>query len=102
MKTLKGIGASAGISGVAKTFVINEEDFEVTKQTITDTESEIKKYYEAVEVAKQQIAELKEAAIEKLGEEKAAVFDAHALILLDPEFGAQIEQKINDEKVNAA
>jgi phosphotransferase system enzyme I (PtsI) len=101
MKTLKGIGASAGISGVAKTFVIKEEELEITQSTIENTEEEIAKFKNAVSTAAEQIKTLKENAVEKLGEEEAQIFDAHLQIALDPAFEDQISQKIETEKVNA-
>ena len=102
MEKLKGIGASAGISGVAKTFVIKEEDFEIKQETISDIESEIKKYEDAILVAEKQLEEIKAESIEKLGAEQAEIFEAHINILKDPEFGTQIKGKVEAEKVNAS
>ena len=44
----------------------------------------------------------KEAASKNLSAEEAAVFDAHALVLSDPELKTQVEDKIRNEKCNAA
>ena len=39
--------------------------------------------------------------IKKLGADKAAIFDAHLLVLNDPELLTSVEDKIKNEKVNA-
>lgn len=101
MDKFKGIGASNGIS-YAKAFVLKDNTPEIVKTEITDVEAEIKKYNDAVAVASEQIAKLKEGAIVKLGVEKAAVFDAHIGILMDPEMANQVKAKIEGEKVNAS
>jgi phosphotransferase system enzyme I (PtsI) len=102
MKTYKGIGASSGISGVAKTFLIKEENFEIKKINIEDTKLEFEKYTNSINEATKQITELKENTEKKLGAEEAAIFDAHLQILNDPEFGTQIKAKIESEKVNSS
>ena len=102
MKTYKGIGASAGISGVAKTFLIKEDDFEIKKINIDDVTKEFTKYTESIEEAIKQITELKVNTEKKLGAEEAAIFDAHLQIVNDPEFSTQIKTKIETENVNAS
>ncbi len=101
MEKFTGIGASNGISN-AKAFVLKDNTPNVEKKTISDIESEIKKYDDAIAIATEQIGKLKEGAIKKLGEEKAAVFDAHLGILMDPEMAKQVKEKIINEKVNAS
>ena len=50
------------------------------------------------ETAKQ-LEAIKEAASKNLSAEEAAVFDAHALVLQDPELKTQVLDKINNEKL---
>ncbi len=101
MNKFNGIGASNGISH-AKAYVLVDNMPTIEKITVEDAQAEITKYDNAVAVASEQIAKLKEGAIEKLGAEKAAVFDAHIGILLDPEMANQVKAKIEGEKVNAS
>lgn len=44
---------------------------------------------------------IKDKAVTTLGEEAASVFDAHMMVLADPDMTAQIKAVINDKKVNA-
>ncbi len=101
MKKYNGIGASNGISH-AKAYILVDNMPIIEKISVEDAQSEINKYDEAVNVASEQIAKLKEGAMEKLGAEKAAVFDAHLGILMDPEMANQVKAKIENEKVNAS
>ncbi len=101
MNKFNGIGASNGISN-AKSYILKDNMPSIEKVTIEDVQSEISKYDEAVNKAAQQIEKLKEGAMEKLGAEKAAVFDAHLGILMDPEMANQVKSKIENEKVNAS
>lgn len=101
MNKFNGIGASNGISK-AKAYILVDNMPAIEKVTIEDAQAEITKYDEAVTVASEQIARLKDGAMEKLGAEKAAVFDAHLGILMDPEMATQVKAKIEGEKVNAS
>ncbi len=101
MNKFNGIGASNGISH-AKAYILKDDMPAIEKITIEDAQAEITKYDEAVAKASEQIAKLKEGAIEKLGAEKAMVFDAHLGILMDPEMANQVKAKIEGEKVNAS
>ncbi|BDU67419.1 MAG: phosphoenolpyruvate-protein phosphotransferase [Candidatus Tyloplasma litorale] len=101
MNELKGIGASNGISK-GKAYILKDNMPEIKEKKIKDAKKEIKKFEDALEISSKQISLLKEGAIEKLGQEKAMVFDAHLGILLDPEMDSQVKSKIESEKVNAS
>ncbi|MDD3027936.1 MAG: phosphoenolpyruvate--protein phosphotransferase [Erysipelotrichaceae bacterium] len=96
---IKGIGASNGIA-IAKAYKLVMPDLSVEKTGIADVAGELAKLQEAMEVTATQLAAIKEAASKNLSAEEAAVFDAHALVLADPELKSQIEDKIKNEKVN--
>ena len=100
MTKINGIGASNGIA-IAKAYKLVMPDLTVTKTVIEDVESEIKKYEAAMEQTAKELETIKEAASKNLSAEEAAVFDAHALVLADPEMKTQVEDKIKNEKVNA-
>ena len=44
---------------------------------------------------------IRDKAAQSLGEAEAQVFDAHLMVLSDPEMVGQIKQNIQDNKVNA-
>ncbi len=98
---IKGIGASNGIA-IAKAYKLVMPDLSVEKTGVADVAGELAKLKEAMEVTATQLAAIKEAASKNLSAEEAAVFDAHALVLADPELKSQIEDKIKNEKVNVA
>ena len=98
MTNVKGIAASSGYA-IAKAYKLDMPDLTVTRTTVEDTEAEIALYDKSVAAVKLEIAAIKEAATKNLSEEEAAVFDAHAQILEDPELQSQVEAKINDEKL---
>lgn len=95
MTNVKGIAASSGYA-IAKAYKLDMPDLTVTRTTVEDTEAEIALYNKSVAAVKLEIAAIKEAATKNLSEEEAAVFDAHAQILEDPELQSQVEAKIND------
>lgn len=97
---IKGIAASAGIA-IAKSFRLEHPDLTVEKQTISDKDAEIKRFEEAVNQSKEELEVIKNRANVELGEDKAAIFSAHLLVLSDPELLNPIKDKINSENVNA-
>ena len=98
---INGIGASSGIA-IAKAYKLVMPDLTVTKVTVEDADAEIKKYDDAMTQTAKELESIKEAAAKNLSAEEAAVFDAHALVLQDPELKSQVEDKIKNEKINAA
>ncbi len=96
----KGIAASSGIA-IAKAYKLDMPDLTVTKASITDVEAEISRFNEAVSAVANDLEVIKEVATKNLSAEEAAIFDAHALVLADPELKTQVEDKIKNESVNA-
>ncbi|MCB5936915.1 phosphoenolpyruvate--protein phosphotransferase [Caldibacillus thermoamylovorans] len=97
---LKGIAASSGIA-IGKAFRLVEPDLSFEKRTIEESDAEIARLHESVKQAKSQIEAIKKDARENLGDDKAAIFEAHLLILNDPEIIRLTEDKISNAKVNA-
>ena len=101
MTKINGIGASNGIA-IAKAYKLVMPDLTVVKTTVEDVENEVKLFEDAMAQAAKEIETIKEVASKNLSEEEAAVFDAHLLVLADPELSTQVIAKVRDEKVNAA
>ncbi|WP_409294559.1 phosphoenolpyruvate--protein phosphotransferase [Peribacillus sp. SCS-26] len=97
---LKGIAASSGIA-IAKAYRLIEPDLTVQKQTVSETVEEKSRFQDAVSVSKKELQAIRDNAERELGADKAAIFDAHLLVLSDPELIAPIEDKIENEHVNA-
>ena len=98
--TLQGIAASDGIA-IAKVYTLTEPDLSFSKVSVEDTENEISRLEKALEVSTKEIELIKETALKNLGEEEAQVFEAHLMILSDPELVGQVKDAITSQKVNA-
>ncbi len=96
----EGIIASPGIA-IAKAFVYDKVEVEVTEKKVDDPEAEVARLQAALEKSKEQILKIKEKAARDLGEEEAEIFEAHAMVLDDPEFVDSITAEINTNGVNA-
>ncbi|MCW8106525.1 phosphoenolpyruvate--protein phosphotransferase [Lactobacillus mulieris] len=99
-KTLKGIAASDGIA-VAPAYRLVEPDLSFTKASVDDVDQEVARFEKAVETSIHDVESVRDIAKENLGEEEAQVFEAHLLILNDPEYIGAIKQEIKDSKVNS-
>ena len=95
-----GTGASPGIA-LGKVLIIKNEPLRIEKKEIRCVEDAKQKLLEALEISKVEISKLRDKVSKELGEEKAAIFDAHNMILEDPELIEKIIKKIDQEKLNA-
>lgn len=97
---IKGIAASAGIA-IGKAFIIEEHSPVIEKRDSQDVAEEVRKLEKAVKDSKRDLEGIKTQTENNLGEEHAAIFSAHLLVLDDPEFVGAIRKKIESEKINA-
>jgi len=97
----RGIGASPGVA-IGRALVYKEEELKLEKIMVDDIEAEAVSFHNALELSKVQLLEIKEEAMTRLGQDKAAIFEAHIMILEDPELISQVEEKLKKEQVSAA
>ena len=95
MLEISGIAVSSGIA-IAKAYCLIEPDLSFEKVKITDIESEKVRLKEAFKKSTLELEEIRDTAQTKFGDEKAAIFSAHLLLLGDPEMLGAIEVKISD------
>jgi phosphoenolpyruvate-protein phosphotransferase (PTS system enzyme I) len=100
MSLLNGIAASNGIA-MAKAYRLVEPDLTFVKTSISDSAVEVNRFRDALEISKTELSQIRDHAKVELGQDKAAIFEAHLLVLSDPELVNPIEDKIQSEKVNA-
>ncbi|WP_340373132.1 phosphoenolpyruvate--protein phosphotransferase [Peribacillus sp. FSL E2-0218] len=101
MSTLiSGIAASNGIA-IAKAYRLTEPDLTIEKRNIEDVQAEISRFKEAIQKSTVELEVIRDKAEKDLGADKAAIFDAHLLVLADPELINPISDKIQSDKVNA-
>ncbi|HEA6053309.1 TPA: phosphoenolpyruvate--protein phosphotransferase [Staphylococcus aureus] len=101
-KLIKGIAASDGVA-IAKAYLLVEPDLTFDKnEKVTDVEGEVAKFNNAIEASKVELTKIRNNAEVQLGADKAAIFDAHLLVLDDPELIQPIQDKIKNENAKAA
>ena len=100
---VSGILASPGIA-FGKALVLKEEKIVLDTQKITDDQldAEVARFYEGRALAVEQLNSIRERALVSLGEEKAAIFEGHLMILEDEELEEEILDYLRSNKVNAA
>ncbi|RDE72405.1 phosphoenolpyruvate-protein phosphotransferase PtsI [Aggregatibacter segnis] len=100
---ISGIPASPGIV-FGKAIVLKEEKIVLDTQKIKESQidAEIARFYEGRSAAVEQLNSIKDRAYASLGEEKAAIFEGHLMILEDEELEEEILDYLRSNKVNAA
>lgn len=100
---ISGIPASPGIV-FGKALVLKEEQIVLDTQKISDDQidAEVARFYAGRTAAIEQLNSIKERAYKSLGEEKAAIFEGHLMILEDEELEEEIIDYLRSNKVNAA
>ncbi|RAS78393.1 phosphoenolpyruvate--protein phosphotransferase [Priestia endophytica] len=98
-KIITGIAASEGIA-IAKAFRLENPELIIEKKSVTDVVQEVARLEAALEKSKSELETIKEHARKELGDDKAEIFEAHLLVLSDPELINLIKDKITGEKVN--
>lgn len=93
MKTLKGIAASEGI-GIGQVY-LKVEASAVTYEAKSKTE-EMAALTAAVASVAQDLIALADSTRQRMGQEQAAIFEAHQMMLEDPEYLGSIQSAINE------
>jgi phosphotransferase system enzyme I (PtsI) len=73
----------------------------VRREKIEDTDAEVARYKDAREKSVAQLRQLHDDSVKKVGEENAAIFDVHAMLMEDEDFCEAIENAIRTQNVNA-
>lgn len=100
MQVFKGKSVFSGIA-IGKIYVYQKGEQQVRRTRITDIQKEKDRYQRASETAMQQLKELYEKALNEVGEENAAVFEVHQMMLEDDDFVESVESIIETQEVNA-
>lgn len=86
---------------MGKISVIRKQKKEIERKNITDIESEIKRLENAKGEVLSELETIREKAVSKVGEEGAAIFEIHKMMIEDEDYNDFISNMINDEKVCA-
>ena len=100
MREYSGKSVYGGIA-IGPIKVIKKDNSQVKRIHITDTESEVNRFFQAKQNSKEQLEKLYEKAVLEVGEANAAIFDIHNMMLDDLDYIESIENVIRTQSVNA-
>ena len=100
MKTLEGIAASPGIA-IGDAFQFQAADLRFERRRVDDPAAEWRRFEAAAATAAEQLAEVCDRATAELGPEQAAIFQAHLMMLEDPELRVAVQTAIEEQGLNA-
>jgi phosphoenolpyruvate-protein phosphotransferase (PTS system enzyme I) len=101
-QTLSGLGVSPGIA-IGEPVVHETRPISTLRITVPPDriEAEVARFHAAIATAIERIKENRDRAAQQMGEEYAAIFEAHQLIASDPTFTETVEKVIREDGVNA-
>ena len=100
MQVFNGKSVFGGIA-IGKIYVYQKGEQQVRRTRITDIPKEKERYRAASGTAMEQLKELYHKALNEVGEENAAGFEVHQMMLEDDDFVESVENIIETQEVNA-
>lgn len=97
---LTGVPASPGIA-IAKAFRLAPDESVPERKAVEDSAAEKERFMKAVESAKTDIDRIRQQTLERIGPQKAEIFEAHLFLLDDPDLIDAAMEQIDSEGVNA-
>jgi phosphotransferase system enzyme I (PtsI) len=95
---ISGIAAAPGIV-IGKAYLFVKEKIQISKSPISDIEEALKNFNEALLQSKKELNKIFNFAKEKMDEARAAIFEAHLMILDDEFLLNSIRKRIEEEKI---
>lgn len=100
MRVFKGQGVCGGIA-IGTIRIYKKAESQVKCVKINDACAELERFRKAKKISVSQLKELYQKALEEVGEENAAIFEAHRMMLEDENYIKAVEQMICMQMVNA-
>ncbi|MBO6260950.1 MAG: phosphoenolpyruvate--protein phosphotransferase [Lachnospiraceae bacterium] len=100
MQQFKGKGIGKGVA-IGRIFFYDKGEEAVRRETIDSVDAEIERYEAAKAKATEQLQKLYDKALVEVGEENAAIFEVHQMMLEDEDYNDSISNIIKTEKVCA-
>lgn len=100
MVILQGKSVFGGVA-IGKIQFFKRDEIQIKRRHVDDPEAEIRRFRTAKEKALSELQQLYDKALTDVGEANAMVFEAHQLMLEDPDYNDSVENIINTQKVNA-
>ena len=100
MLVVKGKSVFSGIT-MGPLALFHRNTVSTAKRRIKDTDAEVERFQEARLASIEQLKDMYEKAVQKVGEEEAAVFEVHQMMLDDDDYIDNIVTLISQKKINA-
>ena len=100
MLVVKGKSVFSGIT-IGPLALFHRNTVSTARRHVKDTEAETKRFQQARSASIEQLKDMYEKAVQKVGEEEAAVFEVHQMMLDDDDYIDNIVTLITQEKINA-
>lgn len=100
MVILQGKSVFGGVA-IGKIQFFKRNEIQIKRRHVDDPEAEIRRFRTAKEKALSELQQLYDKALADVGEANALIFEAHQLMLEDPDYNDSVENIINTQKVNA-
>ena len=95
-----GVGAAEGIGiGVAK--VVREQNVEVVKKTVSDSEAEVNNFMRVLDITKAETEEMSQALEKNASAKEVEILFGHIMLMSDPMLVDEIVNRIKGESVCA-
>lgn len=99
-KQLSGIAASPGIA-IAKAYRLNNAQYVPTLEKVADVQIETARFRQAVKEAGEDLEGIRALTEQRMGAAKAEIFEAHLMLLEDPDLIDAIIENIENDSINA-
>ena len=96
---IAGIPAAPGLI-IANAYLFSKEKLEISHSAVDDVDEAIQNLHEALNKSKKELNKIFDIAKEKMDPTRAAIFEAHVMILDDPILVGNIEKRIRNEKIS--
>ena len=96
----KGTNASDGI-GIGTAVIVEEAELIITRREVNDTEAEVQRFKGALETTIAETQKMAEDLAARVGEKEAEIMQGHMMLLSDPMLTGEIENSIQNDKVNS-
>jgi phosphotransferase system enzyme I (PtsI) len=99
---LPGIAASPGLA-LGPVYRFEREDLAVREVMLAPeaVEPEIERFHAALAISRRELAAIRGSIAAEVGESEASIYDAHLMILDDPELISAVERDVREKRRNA-
>lgn len=100
MLKIKGQSVFGGVA-IGPLFIFKRGEIVPERYTVADKEAEVQRFRKARETAIEQLKELFNKAVKQVGEDNAAIFEVHQMMLEDTDYIEAVEGSIRIQQINA-